>query len=97
MLRYDKKIKEKFDDYCETIKLEKKLNDREFSIVELVNAMLSNDKCELKSAVLSAKEAGLTSEEISYINGLLIMKKGELLSKLEENGSNENTQRVCCS
>ncbi|SHI69022.1 hypothetical protein SAMN02745163_00650 [Clostridium cavendishii DSM 21758] len=97
MINYCENLQGKFNCYCKEVVDNKKITDREYSIVLIVDALINNDNNALKNAIILAKNSGVTNEEISYISGILIMKNGERIANISTENKCKESQRVCCS
>lgn len=95
MLRNCENIQKKFKDLCSEIELNKVINEREYSIVIITQAILSKEEHRISKAIIQAKEKGLTGEEISYITALLMMVECDGITQSFK--KEEKTQKICCS
>lgn len=95
-------LEERFTSFLSEASYVKHLSAREKAIVQLTAALITGAKAEVKGAVMTAKQAMVTSEEIAEITGLIAATQMAWLQNLtaEENDSSPANQILvqseCC-
>src|SRR3954451_17545480 len=58
------------------------LPDRERAAIILATAFALEDGSAVKNAIISAKQAGFTNEEIGYVSAMVLALRGQRLNRL---------------
>jgi len=96
MIRFKETIKEKYDAFINETEVGKSISEREYAIIKLVLAINSKTKENAKNAVIDAKNAGISTEEISEIAAHVIAYNAEEIVGMYEENTVAKTQTTCC-
>lgn len=96
MIRFKETIKEKYDSFINEMEVGKSLSEREHAIIKLVLAINSKSNEKAKNAVIDAKRAGISTEEISEIAAYVIAYNAEEIVGMYEEDTVVKTQTTCC-
>jgi alkylhydroperoxidase/carboxymuconolactone decarboxylase family protein YurZ len=90
-------INKKFNEFTEEVFESEILSEKEKALVALATVTAFEDEDGVKNAIINAKQAMLSNEEIGYVMSLVIAMKGKKISKLgSKNSCNNNNEVRCC-
>ncbi|MGG3957641.1 carboxymuconolactone decarboxylase family protein [Bhargavaea massiliensis] len=98
MLALNNKLQQAFDTFFTEALEGGTLSERDRMVVILATALAMEDVNTLKNAVLTAKQLGLTNEEIGHISAITIAMKGQKINGLVSfnTPTSTNQSSKCC-
>ncbi|MBA2873176.1 alkylhydroperoxidase/carboxymuconolactone decarboxylase family protein YurZ [Anoxybacillus calidus] len=98
MLALNNKLQKEFDTFFTEALEGGVLSERDRILVILATALAMEDANTLKNAVLTAKQLGLTNEEIGHISAITVAMRGQKINGLASFNVSTSTNKSskCC-
>jgi alkylhydroperoxidase/carboxymuconolactone decarboxylase family protein YurZ len=82
MLSLNQTLDQQFAEFAEQVLEGDMLPDRERAIAILATTLTLEDNTAARNAIISAKQAGLTNDEIGYVSAIVIAMRAQRINRL---------------
>lgn len=96
MIEQVSNINKTYSDFIDSVFNSDIISEREQAMVALGTVVAFEDESGIKNALLSAKAASLTNEEIGYVISIVIALKTKKIEKLASLKSHNDSSERCC-